>query len=86
MIANVAGNVLKYFIYTSNGVYKDPLMYTDPEMMKYRSPMVDAVLDAFNAKTCARQARAIGLFLSTLLNVKSPDSVYFIDLTFQLSN
>ena len=86
MVFTLGGNVAKYFTYTSNGKYTDPLMYTDATMMQYRAPMVDAALDLVNAKTCARQSRALGTLLSTLLNVQSPDAVYFADLTFQLTN
>ena len=54
MVAAVGGSVAKYFVYTSNGVYNDPTMYTDPTQAMWRSALVDAALDLINSKTCAR--------------------------------
>ena len=86
MAAAVGGSIAKYFAYTSGGVYTDPTMYTDATQALWRSALVDAALDLFNSKTCARQARALGTVLAEVLNVQSPDAVYFKDLTFQLTN
>ena len=54
MVAAIAGGIGKYYAYTSNGVYTDPLMYTDPTQALWRSSLVDAAIDLVNAQTCAR--------------------------------
>ena len=85
MVANIAASVGKYFIGTKSGKYPDDY-YTDPLKANLRSDLVDNAVDFWTAKSCARQSRAAGAVLSSIINVENPDAVYFKDLAFDLSS
>jgi len=84
MVTNIAASVGKYFIGTSSGAYPEDY-YTDPLKANLKADLVDNALDFWTAKSCARQSRAAGAVLSSIINVENPDAVYFKDLAFDLS-
>ena len=84
MISNLAASIGKYFIYTTAGEYPADF-YTDPLKANLRSDLIDNAVDFWTAQSCARQSRAAGAVLSSIINVETPDAVYFKDLAFDLS-
>ena len=78
---NVIANIIKYYTSTTAGVYNAAAQANS----SLRAPLIDAAIDMIYAQSCVRQARGAGTFLSLLINVNSPTSVYYQNLTFQLS-
>ena len=84
LISNAVASVAKWYVNTNGtGVYP-AAFYTDPTQAQLRSPLMDSFFDMLYSNTCARQSRAAGIVLAEILNVQSPDAVYYKDLALDL--